>query len=136
MDEIAPAARSALKSKESPSSLIFYSEAFFFNFSARRGGDLTLSVGGFQTVMGITANGCSADPSKRFFAFAKDLEGGCELKTIGASAADDYASSGLRTEEVGDAPNFGTLAKTGRSFLVEHGVFYFALRGLRDSVPN
>ena len=93
MDETAPAASSALRSKESPSSSIFDSGAFLFNSSARRGGDLILSVGGFQTVMGITANGCSANPPKRFFAFEADLEGGCELKTIGASAAGDCARS-------------------------------------------
>ena len=89
MDETAPAASSALRSKESPSLPIFYSGAFLFNSSTLRGGDLTLSIGGFQTVMGITSNGCSEAPPKRLFAFTTDLEGGCELKTIGASAVGD-----------------------------------------------
>ena len=139
MDETAPATRSALKSKESPSSLIFYSGAFFFNFSARRGGDLTLSVGGFQTVMGTTANGCSADPPKRFFAFAADLKGGYELKTIGASAVGDGARSGFLIGVDGedeDASNLGTLAKAGRPFSAKPEFLRFILRGFRDSVSN
>ena len=52
MDETVLAASSALRRKESPSWPIFYSGAFLFNFSARRGGDLTIFVGRFQTVMG------------------------------------------------------------------------------------
>ena len=89
MDETAPAASSALKSKESPSPLIFYSGSFPFNSSALREDDLTLFVGGFQTVRGMTANGCSTAPPKRLFAFAADLEWGCELETVGASAGGD-----------------------------------------------
>ena len=137
MDETALPASSALRSKESPSSQIFDSGAFLFNSSALRGGDLTLSVGGFQTVMGITANDCSTAPSKRLFAFVADLEGGCELKTIGASAAGDCAYSSFLAGVDGedeDAPNFGTLLKAGRPFAAEPEVFRFTLRGFRDSV--
>ena len=134
-----PATSSALRSKESPSSPIFYSGAFLFNSSALRGGDLTLSVGEFQTVMGITANGCSAAPPKRLFAFATNLEGGYELKTIGALAAGNCTRSEFRAGVDGedeDAPNFGTLAKAGQPFSAEPGVFRFTLRGFRDSVSN
>ena len=83
MDETAPAASSALRSKESPSPPILDFGSFIFNSSALREGDLTLFVSGFQTVMGMTANGCSTAPPKRLFAFAADLERGYELKTIG-----------------------------------------------------
>ena len=139
MDETAHAASLALRSKESPSSPIFYSRAFLFNPSAFQGGDLPLSVGRFQTIMGITANSCSAAPPKRLFAFATDLEEGCELKTIGASAAGDCARSGFQAGVDGedeDAPNFGTLAKAGRPFSAEPEVFRFTLQGFRDSVSN
>ena len=96
MDETALAVSSALRSKEFPSSPIFDSGSFLLNSYALRGGDLALFVGGFQTVMGITTNGCSTAPPKRLFAFVVDLEWGYELKTMGASTAGDYARFGLR----------------------------------------
>ena len=105
-DEIAPVASSVLKSKESPSSPIFYFGFFLFNSSTLRGDGLALSEGGFQTVIGITANGSSTAPPKRFFAFAIGLEDGDELMTTGASATGDGARSGSRAEEGGDAPSF------------------------------
>ena len=80
MDETAPTASSALRSKESPSSPIFDSGAFLFNSSARRGGDLTLSVGGVQTVMGTTTNGCSSNPPKRFFCLQSRLRRGLRVQ--------------------------------------------------------
>ena len=139
MDETAPATSSALRSKESPFPPIFDSGSFLFNSSAIREGDLTLFVSRFYTVRGMTANGCSTAPPKRLFAFAADLEWGCELETVGASAGGDYAHSGFRIGADGedeDATNFETLAKTDRSFSVEPGVFYFTLRGFRDNFSN
>ena len=130
MDETAPAASSALRSKESPSLSIFDSGSFLFNSSALLESDLTLFFGGFQTVRGMTANGCSTTPPKRLFPFAVDLEWGCELETVGASARGDCARSDFQIgadREDEDAPNFGTLAKTGRSFSAEPGVFCFTL---------
>ena len=79
MDETALTARSTLSSKESPSSLIFLFQNFFlqlFRPTRRRPNALRQWI--------PYGNG-----HKRFFAFAADLEGGCELKTIGASAASD-----------------------------------------------
>ena len=139
MDETAPVVSSALRSKESPSPPIFDSGSFLFNSSALREGDPTLFVGGFQTVRGLTANGYSTAPPKRLYAFATDLEWGYELETVGASAGGDCTRFGFRTRadrEDEDAPNFGTLAKTGRSFSAEPEVFCFTLRGFRDSVSN
>ena len=68
MDEIAPAASSALKSKESPSPSA--SERFLPNFSALEGGGSALYVGGLQTVIGITSNGGSAALPEESLAFA------------------------------------------------------------------
>ena len=139
MDKTAPAASSVLRSKESPSPPIFDFGSFPFNSSALREGDLTLFVGGFQTVRGMTSNGCPMAPPKGLFTFAADLEWGCELETIGASAGGYRTHSGFRIGADGedeDAPNFGTLAKTGQSFSAEPRVFRFTLRDFRDSVSN
>ena len=68
MDETVPAASSALRSKESPSPSV--SEPFLFNSSALEEGGLTLYVGGFQTVIGMTSNGCSAGLPEESFSFA------------------------------------------------------------------
>ena len=109
MDETAPATSSALRSKESPSPPV--SESFLFNSSALGEGGLTLFAGGFQTVMGMTANGCSTALSEGPFAFAADQERGRELKTLGTSTGGNNACSGFRTwvdREEEDALNFGT----------------------------
>ena len=70
MDETAPAASSALRSKESPSSPV--SEPFLFNSSDLEEGGLTLYAGGFQTVMGMTTSSCSTTLPEEPFAFAAD----------------------------------------------------------------
>ena len=75
MDETVPAANSTSRSKESPSPPL--SESFFFNSSAFEERDLTLFVGGFQTVMGMIANGCSTALPEGPLAFAADPERGC-----------------------------------------------------------
>ena len=67
MDETAPAASSALRSKELPSLPVL--ESFLFNSSALGEGGLTLFASGFQTVMGMTANGCSTVLPEGPFAF-------------------------------------------------------------------
>ena len=99
MEEIAPAASSALKSKESSSSPILDFGFFLFNSSTLRGGGLALSEGGFQTVIDITSNGCSMAPPKRFFAFTVGLEKGNKLMTTGASATGDGASPTLEQKK-------------------------------------
>ena len=102
----APAASSALESKESLFSLIFGFDFFFFSSVALRGGDLAFSEGGFHTVIGITVNGYSMAAPKGLFAYTSGLEGGGELRTRGASARGDDAHSDSRAGEVGDPPNF------------------------------
>ena len=137
MDETAPAVSSELRSKESPSPSV--SESFPFNFFALGEGGLTLFAGGFQTVMGMTANGCSTALPEGPFAFAADPEWGYELKTLGASAGSDSGYYDFQTwvdGEEEDAPNLGTLTKADRSFSTESRVFCFTLRGFRDSVSN
>ena len=81
-------------------------------------------------MMGMIANGYSTALPEGPFAFAADLERGCELKTLGTSVGGDNACSGFRTgvdEEEEDASNFGTLAKAGRSFSAKSKVFRFTL---------
>ena len=70
IDETVPAASSALRSKESPSPPVW--EPFLFNSSTREEGGLILCAGGFQTVMGMTASGCSTALPKEPFAFAEE----------------------------------------------------------------
>ena len=74
MDETTSAASSVLRSKESPSPSV--SKPFLFNSSALEEGGLTLYAGGFQTVMGITSNGCSTVLPEEPFAFAAKPERG------------------------------------------------------------
>ena len=81
MDDTAPTTSSALRIKESPSPPV--SESFPFNSSTLVEGGLTLCAGGFQKVMGMAANNCSTALPEEPFAFAVDLERGCELKTLG-----------------------------------------------------
>ena len=76
MDETAPAASSALESKESLFSSTFGFGFFLFNSAALRGGDLAFPEGGFQMVIGIIANGCSTAAPKRLLASTSGLEGG------------------------------------------------------------
>ena len=109
MDKTAPAASSVLRSRESPSPTLSDSGSFLFDSSALREGDLTLLVGGFQTVMGTIANGYPTASPKDFFALAAELERGCMLKVVGASDGGEGARSGFRTcvdGEDEDAPNF------------------------------
>ena len=109
MDETAPAARSALRSRESPSPPLSDLGSFLFDYSALREGNLTPLVGGFQTVMGTTTNGCPMASPKGFSASTVDLERGYELKVVGASDGGEGARSGFRTcidGEDEDAPSF------------------------------
>ena len=134
MDETTPAASSTSRSIESPSPPV--SELFFFNYSFFKESGLTLFIGEFQTVMGKIANGCSTALPKGPFVFVAPKRG-YELKILGTSAGGDISCSGFWTgvdEEEEDTPNFETLAKAGRSFSVEPGVFSFTLWGFRDSV--
>ena len=137
MDETAPAASSALRSKESPSPSV--SEPFFFNSSALKEDGLTLCAGGFQTVIGMTSNGCSAALPEESFAFTIEPEWGYELRALRTSAGGDNTRPGTRTwleREEEDAPSFGTLPQAGRSFSTESEVFLFTLRDFRDSVST
>ena len=109
MDETAPAASSALRSRESPSPPLYSPRSFLFDSSALRGGDLTLLVGGFQIVMGTIASDCLMASPKGISAFVVDLERGCELKVVGASDGGEGARSGFQTcidGEDEDASNF------------------------------
>ena len=83
---MAPAASSALESKESLIASAFGFNFFLFGSAIPRGGDLALSKGGFHTVIGITVNGCSTAALERPFAFTSGLEGGSEVKTRGDDA--------------------------------------------------
>ena len=94
MDETTPVVNSTSRSKESTSPPL--SKSFFFNSYAFEEGDLTLFIGGFQTVMGMIVNGCSTALPEGPLAFAADPERGCELKTMGTSAAGDSACSCFR----------------------------------------
>ena len=109
MDETAPTVSSALRSRESPSLPLSDPGSFLFDSSALRESDLTLLIGGFQTVMGIIASGSPTASPKGFSASAVDLERGCEIKVIGASDGGEGARYGFRTcvdGEDEDAPNF------------------------------
>ena len=109
MDETAPVASSALRSRESPSPTLFDSGSFLSDSFALREGDLTLLVSGFQTVMGTITNGCPTASPKGFFTLAAELERGYVLKVVGASDGGEGARSGFRTcvdGEDEDAPNF------------------------------
>ena len=107
MEETAPAASSTLRSKDSPSRPV--SEPFLFNSSNVKEGGLTLYVGGFQTVMGMTVNGCSTALTEELFAFASDLEWDYELEALGTSTEGGHIFPSIRTRVEGeeeDAPNF------------------------------
>ena len=132
MDETAPAASSALKSKESPS--LPASGPFVFNSSALEEGGSTLYAGGLQTVIGMTSNGCSAALQEESFVFAVEPERGCELGALGTSAGGGNTCPSIRTwveEEKEDAPSFETLPLS-RAFLL-NGVQSFPLHAPRLS---
>ena len=81
-------------------------------------------------MMGMTANGCSTTLPEEPFAFAADPERDCELEALRTSVGDDNICPDVRTWVEGeeeDAPNFGTLPKTGWSFSTESKVFRFKL---------
>ena len=136
MDKTAPATSSALRSKEllSPS----VSEPFLFNSSALEEGGLTPCVWGFQTVIGMTSNGCSAALPEESFAFATEPERGYKLKALGTSARGDNTCPGTRTWVEGeeeDAPSFGTLPQAERSFSMESKVFRFTFGTSETTSP-
>ena len=104
MEETALAASSALERKESWFSSTFAFGFFLFSSATFQGGNWTFSKGGFQTVIGITTNNCSAAAFEGLLAPLSGLEEIGGLKITGASAKGDEARSGSRA--VGDAPNF------------------------------
>ena len=81
MDETAPAASSALESKESLIASAFVFNFFLFNSVVLREGDLALSEGGFHTVIGRTISGCATAAPERPFAFMSGLGGDSKVKT-------------------------------------------------------
>ena len=95
MDEIAPAASSALESKESSS--LSALERFLPKSSAIEGGGSALYAGGLQTEMGITSNGGSAALPEESLAFAAEAKLGCELGSLGTSAEDGNTFPYTRT---------------------------------------
>ena len=132
-----PAASSALRSKESPSPPA--SEPFLFESSTFEEGGSTLYAGGFQIVIGMTSNRCSAVLPEESFSFAAKPERGCELRALGTLAGGDNTCPGIRTwaeEEEEDAPSFGILPQAGRSFSTESEVFRFTLPDYRDSTST
>ena len=110
MDEIAPAASSALESKESSSPLA--SGRFLPKYSAIEGGGSTLYAGGLQTEMGITSNGGSTALPKESLSLTVEAERGCELGALRTSAGDGNTCPYTRTWAEGDeedVPNLGAL---------------------------
>ena len=100
MDETAPAASSALESKESLIASAFGFNFFLFSSAVPRGGDLALSEGGFHTVIGRAVHSCVTAAPERPFAFMSGLGGDSKVKTRG-----DDACSGSWAGKGGDAPN-------------------------------
>ena len=80
MDEIVPAAGSALESKEPSSPLAL--GRFLPKSSAIAGGGSVLYAGGLQTEMGITSNRGSAALPEESLAFAAEVERGCKLGAL------------------------------------------------------
>ena len=137
MDETAPAASSALESKESPSPSA--SKRFLPNSSALEGGGSALYVGGLQTVIGITSNGGSTAFPEESLAFAAEPERSCELGALGTSAGGSDTCPYTRAWVEGDdedVPNLGTLPQAGRPFSRESRVFFFTLQDLRDNIST
>ena len=100
MDEIAPAASSALESKESssPSAPI----RSLPKSSGIEGGGSALYAGGLQTEIGITFNRGSAALPEESLAFAVEAERSCELGALGTSARDGNACPCTWTWAKGD----------------------------------
>ena len=137
MDEITPAASSALESKESPSPSA--SGHFLPKSSPVEGGGLTLYKGGLQTEMGITSNGGSVALPEESLAFAAEVERSCELGALGTSAGGGNTCPYTWTWAEGDeedVPNLGALPQAGWPFLRESRGFCFTFRDLRDSVST
>ena len=86
MDEIAPAACSALESKESSSPSA--SGSFLLKSSAIARGGSALCAGGLQTKMSITSNGGSTALPEESLALAVETERGCELDSLWTSDGD------------------------------------------------
>ena len=110
MDKTAPAASSALKSKESPSPSA--SGRFPLNSSALDEGGSALYAGGLQIVIGITSNGGSPALPEESLAFVAEPERGCKLGALGTSDEGGITCLSTRTWAEGeeeDDPNFGTL---------------------------
>ena len=84
---MAPAASSALESKESLIASAFGFNFFLFNSVVPRGDDLALSEGGFHTVIGRTVNGCTTSAPERPFAFTLGLGGDNKVRPRGATPA-------------------------------------------------
>ena len=136
-DEIAPAASSALKSKESPSPSA--SGRFLLNSSALDGGGSALYTGGLQTVIGITANGGLAALPEESLAFVAELERSYKLRALGTLAGGGNTCPCTRTFAEGDeedVPNLGILPQAEWPFSRESIGFGFTLRDLRDSVST
>ena len=137
MDKIAPAASSALESKESPSSST--PGLFPLNSSALDEGGAALYAWGLQTVMGMTSNGGLTALPEESLAFAAETERGCELRALETSGEGGITCPRTRTWAEGeeeDDPNFGTLPQDGPLFTGESRVFCFTLRDFRDSVST
>ena len=137
MDETAPAASSALESKESPSPLVL--GLFPLNSSALDEGGAALYTEGFQTVMGMTSNGGSTALPEESLAFEAEPERGCELEALGTldegGITCPHTWTWVEGEEEDDS-NFGTLPQDGPPFTRESRVFRFTLRDFQDNVST
>ena len=118
--EIAPAASSALESKESLS--LSASRRSLPKSSSNEGGGSALYARGLQTEIGITSNGGSAALPEESLAFAAEAERGCELVSLETSAIDGNACPYTWTWVEGDeedVPNLGALPQARWLFLKE-----------------
>ena len=97
---MAPAASSALESKEALIASAFCFDFFFVGSAIPRGGDLALSEGGFHTVIGRAVSDGATVALERPFALTTGLGEDSKVKTRG-----DDACSGSWAGEGGDAPN-------------------------------
>ena len=114
MDEITPAASSALESKESP-----YPQAsgrFLPKSSTIEGGGSAFYVGGLQTKRGVTSNGSSVALPEESLVYAVEAERSCELGALGTSAGSGNTCPCTRTWAEGDeedVPNLKALPQAG-----------------------
>ena len=133
MDKTSPSASSASKSRESPSPPLFDSDYFFFNSSALRGGDLTPFAGGFHTVMGMTASGCSTAPPKRLFAFKTRARTGLRVqvcKSLKRRRRHLLRLSNIHRRRGRRCPQFQNLGRNRQIFLSGARGFPFHTSGL------